>query len=153
MATRADRSAAGVHVRQVTTPQEMERCLAIRRRVFIEEQKVPEHLELDALDGECTHFLAMTADGEAIGTARLRVTEDGRAKAQRVAVSKEHRGRGVGALLMRALEDRARSMGLREVILGAQLSARSFYLGLGYVPFGEEFPEAGIRHVMMRKKL
>lgn len=53
-----------------------EECLALRRKVFIEEQHVPEELEVDGLDEQCIHIAAMQchADGTytTIGTCRLR---------------------------------------------------------------------------------
>lgn len=129
--------------------------MRLRREVFIAEQGVSEHDELDDLDDACVHFLALPREGapldEAYGTARLWPRPDGTAKAQRVAVSRDARGRGVGRALMAALEDEARRRGLREVVLGAQLSAVPFYLALGYSPYGEVFDDAGIPHRMMRK--
>jgi len=40
-----------------------------------------------------------------------------------------------------------------EIILGAQLTACEFYKRLGYTEEGAVFDDAGIPHVMMRKKL
>lgn len=144
-------------VRLVSTPEELERCLTIRRRVFIDEQSVPEAEELDGLDDTCAHFLALPDEGaslqEAFGTARLLVTADGKAKAQRVAVLQEARGRGVGHALMDALEAHAASQGHREVILGAQLTALGFYERRGYEAWGDIFDDAGIPHRMMRRPL
>lgn len=125
--------------------------------MFIDEQGVPEHEELDDLDDACVHFVALPHEGapldEAYGTARLWPRPDGSAKAQRVAVSRAARGRGVGRALMHALEDEARRRGAHAVVLGAQLSAVAFYLSLGYEPYGEVFDDAGIPHRMMRKVL
>lgn len=45
-------------------------CVALRRRVFIEEQGISEADEIDDLDAEAIHLLA-TLDGRAVGTARL----------------------------------------------------------------------------------
>ena len=133
-------------------PHELERCLAIRREVFVEEQGVPIDEEMDAHDPACTHFLALSA-GEVVGTARLRVTGDGRVKAERVAVRRRLRGAGVGRALMRALEDEARGRGQRELVLNAQLPVVAFYERLGYRAEGPEFLEAGIPHRAMRKPL
>lgn len=105
----------------------------------------------------CVHFLALpdasSALSDAYGTARLYVTPDGRAKAQRVAVANSARGHGVGRALMAALEEEARARGFREVVLGAQLSAVSFYQPLGYEAYGEVFDDAGIPHRMMKKTI
>ncbi len=45
-------------------------CLRLRRRVFIEEQGVPEADEVDGRDHEAVHLLARVG-GEAVGCARL----------------------------------------------------------------------------------
>ena len=142
---------SGVQVRRAR-PDERARCLAIRREVFVAEQGVPIEEEMDAHDAACVHFLALDR-GEAVGTARLRVTVDGHPKAERVAVRRPFRGAGVGRALMRALEDEARALGRRELVLNAQLPVVAFYERLGYRAEGPEFPEAGIPHRAMRKPL
>ena len=142
---------SAVEVRRAR-PDERARCLAIRREVFVEEQGVPVAEEMDADDRGCTHFLAL-AGGEAVGTARLRVTGDGRVKAERVAVRRPFRRAGVGRALMRALEDAARARGHRELVLNAQVPVVAFYERLGYRAEGSEFLEAGIPHRAMRKPL
>ena len=43
---------------------------AIRYEVFVDEQKVPEELEIDGLDNEAKHILAFV-DGLPIGTGRI----------------------------------------------------------------------------------
>ena len=69
---------------------EIERCLEIRREVFVDEQQIAKELEFDGLDAACTHFLAWAQSDRkascAVGTARLWVGTDGVAKASRVAV-------------------------------------------------------------------
>lgn len=132
--------------------ESIDRCLALRRRVFVEEQGVSEDLEVDGEDDRCEHFLA-TDDEEALGTARLRAIDPRVAKAERVCVDPKARSRGVGAKLMLALEDFARSRGFAEVALNAQTPVERFYARLGYVREGDEFFEAGIPHVAMRKFL
>lgn len=61
------------------------------------------------------------------------------------------RGLGVGAALVRAIEDAARELGLAAVDLHAQTHALGFYERLGYVAYGPEFPDAGIAHRAMRR--
>lgn len=150
-----------LRVRRVTLA-ELPECLALRRRVFIEEQQVPEDEELDGLDEACTHFLAeWQQDGAGyadlgfvpVGTARLRFLDEALAKAERVCVLPEMRGVGAGRALMVELEAEARRHGRRRVKLAAQESARPFYERLGYQAFGERFMDAGIPHVWMDKEL
>ncbi|OGQ20764.1 MAG: hypothetical protein A2138_07670 [Deltaproteobacteria bacterium RBG_16_71_12] len=146
-----------MHVRRATTPDELAACLRIRRVVFIEEQGVSEADELDTLDEVCRHFLATptatSPPADALGTARLLFLDADSAKAQRVAVLAEQRGKGVGAALMFALEGEAARAGCTSMVLASQASAVSFYQRLGYQPYGEVFVDAGIDHLMMKKPI
>ena len=135
----------------VTTKNEMAACLALRREVFIDEQHVPEDLELDGDDDACVHFIAYD-DDVAVGTARMRLLGD-KAKAQRVAVRRSSRGLGVGAALMGALENEARRRGASKVTLSSQVHAIPFYERLGYVAHGDVYDDAGIPHRDMTKSL
>jgi len=134
---------------RVAGPDELAQCFAIRREVFVDEQRVPLHEEMDAHDASSTHFLALL-DGEPVGTARLRTLPDGTPKAERVAVRKAWRRHGIGRALMRALE---RAAGAPHITLNAQLTALAFYERLGYRAEGPVFDEAGIPHRTMRKTL
>lgn len=132
-------------------------CRALRRAVFIDEQGVPEALEWDGLDAVARHFLALESalasePPVALGTARMRIV-DGLAKAERVAVRRDARTRGVGRRLMRAIEDHARERGLPAIVLHAQVAAIPFYERLGYRAHGEIFLDAGIDHREMIKSL
>ena len=89
---------------KIAVTDDVDACMAIRRKVFVEEQAVPEELELDAHDATAVHLLAV-ADGRPVGTARLLIDGD-HAKIGRVAVLAETRGTGAGAALMRAALDK-----------------------------------------------
>lgn len=142
----------GVSVRRVSDEAGIARCLAIRELVFIEEQAVPAELEVDGLDPRCRHYLA-TLGAEPVGAARV-LPQDGRAKIQRVAVVPAARGQGVGlAIMQRILDDLAHEPGMAEAWLESQIHAVAFYEALGFVAEGEEFLDAGIPHLTMRKKL
>lgn len=122
---------------------------AIRDVVFLAEQGVPPDIERDALDPACTHVLARDAAGRPIGTGRLAPG----GKLGRMAVLRDWRGRGVGRAMLRRLLDAARAAGIAEVVLHAQVDAERFYAADGFLPVGERFEEAGIRHQAMRRLL
>ena len=130
----------------------MARAYAIRRRVFIEEQRVPEEIEVDSDDALAFHALATVGDA-AIGCGRMLDHGDGEVKIGRMAVMPQFRGTGVGRDILRFLMDRARARGLRKAVLHAQLTAESFYLKEGFTPLGDVFDEAGIAHRKMEKLL
>lgn len=137
---------------RVVGAADLPHCLAVRRAVFVDEQQVPEALEVDGLDPVCVHVLAQTDAGVPIGTARLRI-KDGAAKIERVAVLAAYRGTGLGVAVMDAVEAEARRMGLARAVLNAQVSVLGFYARLGYTAHGPVFDDAGIPHRAMSKPL
>ncbi len=125
---------------------------ALRHEVFVLGQDVPEELERDEHDATCDHAVALL-NGAVVGTGRLVDRGTGPGSIGRMAVRDAARGAGVGAALLRRLEERAAERGLPAVELHAQLHARGFYERAGYEPYGEPYLEAGIEHVSMRKHL
>ncbi|WP_328870712.1 GNAT family N-acetyltransferase [Streptomyces sp. NBC_00287] len=147
-------------VRVASQDADREACFAVRREVFVVEQGVPEELEYDAYDSVAVHVLAVREDGVPLGAGRLLYGGAAAEKVDgdltvgslgRLAVAKAARGLGVGAALVRAVEDAARARGLRAVDLHAQTQALGFYERLGYEAYGPEFPDAGIPHRAMRR--
>jgi predicted GNAT family N-acyltransferase len=120
----------------------------VRRRVFVDEQQVPEELEWDGEDFDAQHWLALIDDSP-IGTVRLRAG----GHIGRMAVLKEYRRWGVGTQLLSAVVAAARAQGLHEVHLHAQVQAIDFYARHGFVAQGEQFMDAGIPHREMRLQL
>jgi predicted GNAT family N-acyltransferase len=117
----------------------------VRRRVFVEEQGVPEDEEWDAADLTALHVLAVVADRDPVGTGRLEPC----GKIGRVAVLREWRGSGVGGQVMRHLVNQATELGFEAVYLHAQTTATGFYRRLGFRAEGPVFDEVGIPHVRM----
>jgi GNAT superfamily N-acetyltransferase len=78
-------------------------------------------------------FLAFAGD-VAVGSARYRLFPD-HAYAERVAVLREHRGKGVAVALMAAFENAVRALGVPAARVGVRASLPSnlrFYENLGY---------------------
>ncbi|WP_299531339.1 GNAT family N-acetyltransferase [uncultured Streptomyces sp.] len=149
-------------VRRALDEQDRSACFQIRKDVFVGEQNVPEEIEYDAYDADAVHVVAFAADGTALGTGRLLHGPAAASKTGgdtavgslgRLAVSRVARGLGVGAALVRAIEDQAALLGLTAVDLHAQTHALGFYERLGYAAYGPEFPDAGIPHRAMRRVL
>jgi predicted GNAT family N-acyltransferase len=142
---------AQIKVAAVSGSAQMDQAWAIRRKVFIEEQHVPEEIEMDAEDTMAFHALAL--DGLIpVGCGRMVAHED-YAKIGRMAVLPERRGEGIGRSILLFLMERARQQGLRRAVLHAQLTAEGFYLKNGYIPEGDVFEEAGIMHRRMSRYL
>lgn len=123
-------------------------AFALRREVFVWEQKVPEEEENDSYDLTARHYVAVV-EGEVVGTLRVIVLPE-HIKIGRVAVRQAFRGQGVARQLMeRAMTD-ARADGHERFYLTAQSDKLGLYQKLGYVAFGPEFQDGGMPHRAMR---
>ena len=138
-------------VRPVARDVELRDALALRHDVFVVEQDVPLEDELDGRDDEAQHLVAVEA-GRVVGTCRL-LHHDGVTKLGRMAVARDARGRGVAGALLAESEGAARAAGSSTIVLDAQTGALGLYERAGYVAEGEEFLDAGIPHLTMRKGL
>jgi predicted GNAT family N-acyltransferase len=125
-------------------------ALQIRFGVFVDEQKVPAEEEVDATDEVAIHVLLRDGKGTPVGTGRLYEHSPGVGRVGRMAVMREHRGRGAGLLVMKALLQEAVNQGYPRIILHAQTYAAGFYGKCGFQRYGEEEMDCGIPHIMMQ---
>ena len=135
-----------INIRIANWNTDKDGLVRIRRRVFIEEQHVPENMEWDQYDDSSTHFL-VTLDNNVIATARLKT--DG--QIGRMAVLAEYRSKGIGSKLLQFVLLTALQQKQKKVYLHAQVSAISFYEKHGFTTCGDIFFEADIPHREMLK--
>jgi predicted GNAT family N-acyltransferase len=131
------------------------RAVAIRQRVFVEEQRVPLEIEIDdhdRNDAAAVHALALL-DAEPVGAGRFYVVEPGVIQIGRMAVLPGVRGSGIGKAVLAALLAEARRRGFRVARLHAQVHAAGFYRLAGFTDDGPELWDAGILHQPMAKKI
>lgn len=127
-------------------------AMAVRKAVFEQEQGFVD--EFDQVDLTATHLVMFDETDTPVATCRVfRKDRDSVYYLGRLAVLKSHRGRGLGAGMMRAAEDCVRQKGGRELRLHAQRTAIGFYRALGYTAHGQPDEEQGCPHQWMRKTL
>jgi predicted GNAT family N-acyltransferase len=136
----------------IAGPADRPEVVALRTRVFVEEQGVPPDIERDDADATAVHAVSRDDAGRVVAPGRL-LERDGTAVIGRMAADAAVRGQGHGAAVLAVLHREAVRRGFREVELHAQVSARGFYERAGYTAVGEEYDEAGIAHVTMRRVL
>lgn len=148
-----------VHVRHVSSEQDLTHALAVRQRVFVEEMGIPSTQEFDAFDAwplpaGITHFLVLI-DTRPIATCRVNTMGIPGAKLERMAVDKVARRNGVGLALLRHIE-RAKVV---EESRGpfycyAMKHKELFYRNSGWSVESGHFSleEAGIPHVAMIRR-
>ncbi|WP_116452793.1 GNAT family N-acetyltransferase [Blastococcus litoris] len=138
---------------RIAEPADWAEIVALRTRVFVDEQGVPPEIEQDDADATAVHGVSRDAGGAVVATGRLLLRDDGTAAIGRMATDAAARGRGHGAAVLAVLQDEALRRGAAAVELHAQVTARGFYERAGYSAVGPEYLEAGIAHLTMRRVL
>ncbi|KAF9584900.1 hypothetical protein BGW38_004764 [Lunasporangiospora selenospora] len=132
----------------------MTRCHDVRYKVFSDEQGYDRAIEVDDIDPECLHWVAIDQDGKGLGTARMYLYSPTIGKIGRVAVLSTSRGTGLGKMLMESIEqyvlDKTEIQTLK---LSSQVPRQGFYAKLGYIAEGDIYPDEGQPHITMSKTL
>jgi len=106
-------------------------------------------------NGEC---LIARADDEIVGLVMLKPKSKDICELNRMFVRESARGHGLGRALAAAMIDEARSLGYREIALGAlsrHVEALPLYQSLGFRPNGDSTPigSADARAISMSRQL
>lgn len=123
----------------------------IRTEVFIKEQGFEN--EYDSTDETAVHIVMFNGD-EPVATCRVFQSDEMNTYVLgRLAVLKEHRGKGIGAAVVEEAEAYVSKIGGKELMLHAQCRSAGFYQKLGFAEFGDIEYEEGCPHIRMRKSL
>ena len=126
-------------------------AIMIRELVFVEEQGFKNEFDEIDEDNKTMHIVAYK-DDVPIGTCRFYM-KDGEYNIGRIAVVKEYRGKGVGAIIVEYAEEKIYEMGGTEISLSAQVRIKSFYEKMGYVCEGNIYLDEMCPHIRMRKSI
>jgi len=132
---------------------EIYEILALRQAVFVVEQRCA-YLDADGRDRQGHHLLGRDASGSLV--AYLRILDPGSRFREpsigRVLIQPEHRGKGLGKVLMlEGMRECWRLFPGLSISISAQHYLRKFYEDLGFVSVGDGSPvdEDGIPHIRM----
>jgi len=141
---------------QVTTPstaEEWQGYYQLRYQVLREPWGQPPGSERDELEADSTHRMVLDADGVVLAVGRIHQLADGWCQVRYMAVAEVARGKGLGALVLQALEQQGIVWGCRHLTLNARENAYGFYQNLGYLAGRTLEPLYGIAHQQMTKRL
>ena len=144
-----------IDVMHAVAPADRQAAFEIRRRVFGEEQDVPDLIVSDADDARSIialgSLIGSREERRPVATGRLSppVLAGDPGLIAWVATVPEARGLGAGAAVMRFLLATADRSGTREVALAAQYPAERFYERLGFIQAGPIYDVRGIPHRRM----
>lgn len=104
-------------------------------------------------EADSLHLVAVDAGGEVVGCVLFHPEGEGQGRLFQMAVRPDLQGRGLGARLVRHLEEALRLRGVTRVHLHARAHVAPFYARLGYAAEGEPYTEVGIPHRTMARTL
>jgi predicted GNAT family N-acyltransferase len=139
-----------ISVQKLEGNRDLTEVRALRRTVFIEEQKVDEGIEWDGLDVFYSHYL-IKQGGRPIGTARAKVNAMNEGKLGRFCLLEEARGKKLGRVFLDYIiaDLKKNDKNLKVIKISAQTTVVPFYEKAGFNKSGDEYMEANIPHYAM----
>lgn len=124
----------------------------LRNTILLEPIGLPYFEDVFVKDEESI-FCGCFDNGELIGCCVLTEYNKETDQLRQMAVMKEFQKSGIGSKLISFAEEVAKQNNYKEIMLHAQRTVETFYLKNGYHFEGDEFIEAGILHIIMKKSL
>ncbi|AMM51262.1 acyltransferase [Rufibacter sp. DG15C] len=106
-------------------------------------------------DDTATHLMAINEEtGEVMGVARVHMETDTEAQLRFLAVGPKYQNKQIGRQLLHAIEEKARELGAKDLLVQAREYAVNFYKRNGFALEQETYLLFGeIQHYQMRKHL
>ncbi len=138
-------------IKSPITQDEWESYYRLRFTILRAPWNQPLGSEVLADEMEAIHAMVIEND-QIIGVARMHQSGENQGQVRCVAVAAEAQGKGVGKAIMLYLEEKAKEMGMQEIVLEARENAVPFYKSMGYVIEKESYLLFGeIQHYRMKK--
>ena len=135
-----------------STPDELQRYYDLRWKILRAPWNQPHGSEQDALEHSSNHLMVVDNHQAVIAVGRLHFNNIGEAQIRYMAVAIAQQRKGIGTLLINALEQRAVALGATRIVLDARENALRFYRKQGYEVLGPGHTLFNsIAHVKMRK--
>lgn len=143
-----------ISVRQPKTSVEFKHYYNLRWRRLRAPWGQVEGSEIDDIEDQCFHIMAITDAQRVVGVARLQFNKDSTAQIRYMAVEDKFERQNIGRRMLAELEQHAQDKGYNNIVLDARETAIDFYRRLGYKITQKSyllFDE--IQHYSMEKRL
>ena len=120
------------HIKQPETEDEFKHYYQLRWEMLRAPWNQTEGSEVDDIEDQCFHLMAVDDNDKTIGVARLQYNSDTEAQIRYMAVAKNFERQGIGGALIVALEAQAKASGHKRIVLDAREEAVDFYQKSGY---------------------
>ncbi|MEX2738998.1 MAG: GNAT family N-acetyltransferase [Candidatus Wukongarchaeota archaeon] len=135
------------------TKQEFKKYYELRWKILRKPWKQPKGSEKDEREKEATHIMACI-DSKIVGVGRLHFNTEKEAQIRYMAIEEEYRRKGVGSLILKELEKRAKEKGAEHIVLNAREKAVKFYKKHDYKTVKRTYTLfESINHWKMQKRL
>jgi ribosomal protein S18 acetylase RimI-like enzyme len=115
-----------------STPDEYQHYYDLRWKILRAPWNQPRGSEQDELEQSSTHLMVVDDRQAVIGIGRLHFNTISEAQIRYMAIAAEQQRKGIGTLLLQALEDRASELGAACIVLDSREQALGFYRKQGY---------------------
>ncbi|MGB5179407.1 MAG: GNAT family N-acetyltransferase [Gammaproteobacteria bacterium] len=143
-----------MNIIEASTPDEFRRYYDLRWKILRAPWKQPRGSEQDELEQSSHHLMVVDSQQAVIGVGRLHFNNIREAQIRYMAVAIKQQRKGIGTLLLNALELRAIELGAARIVLDARENALRFYRKQGYEIQGPGHTLFNsIAHIKMKKDL
>jgi N-acetylglutamate synthase-like GNAT family acetyltransferase len=124
-------------IRTPKTKEEFKAYYALRYKILREPLGQPRGSEKDDYEPISYHFMAVDDQtNEIVGVVKLFEKESGIGQYSHIAVADAYQGKGIGRMLIEAVEQKSRELGYKRLGTLTRLTATGFYERCGYQPIG-----------------
>jgi ribosomal protein S18 acetylase RimI-like enzyme len=125
-----------VQVLEPSTAEDFRRYYELRWKILRAPWDQPRGSERDPLDESSLHLMLIDARRRILGVGRLHFNTIREAQIRYMAIDIPCQRKGLGSVLLSALETRAMDLGAATMVLDARESALGFYRKHGYIACG-----------------
>lgn len=115
-----------------TSTEEMEAYFLFRWKVLKEPFKFPPGAEKDEYESVAEHRMLVDGRANIVAVGRVHLNVQDEAQIRHIAVSSEHRKKGLGSLILTALEDVAIKEGAKRAVTNSLDTSVEFFESCGY---------------------
>lgn len=136
------------------TSEEIEKILELRFKILREPWFQPKDSSSDGHEDTSHNAYVADKEGNVIACGRLQYNDANTGQIRYMAVANGMQGKGLGKIILKALEEKAKQLGLRRLELQARENALDFYRSNGYTLKEKTHLLFGvIQHYLMDKTL
>lgn len=116
-----------------STPEQFEKYYDLRWRILRAPWKQLRGSEKDMIEKDGYHLMVIDSNAKVIGVARLHRNSPQQVQIRFMAIETHEQRKGIGKMLLLALEAKAIEWGAEEIVFEARANIAGFYKRYGYV--------------------